>query len=492
MFAPAGEPHRPALVAGAATLTYADLTARVAAVATGLAAAGVAPGDRVAVFSPNRPEQVVTYLACLRMGAVLVPLNARYLAPEVSYAIRMVGATALVAHATRADRLAGLDLDALGLRRRWVIEGEREGWTPFPDLLATAAAGAAHDGDPADPALVLFTSGTTSKPKGVTHSRASLAWTVRTQARVQGLDAGDVNLTSLSISHIAGLTGQVLPTLATGGCVLLLDGPDAGQIIDAIVRHRATRLQMLPATLADIVGHPGAGDADLSSLRACIAGGDKVPVAVQDRFLALAGLEATEVCGMTECFNYAMNPVFGAKRRGSIGLPCEGDEIHPSEPGATGQILVRSPGTMAGYWGRPDLTADALQDGWLHTGDIGRRDADGWLWFVGRAKEIIIRAGSNVSPQEVEGALTAHPGVAEAGVCGVPDERLGERVAAFVRPEPGAALDPDGLLRFAAARLAAYMVPEHLWVVDDLPRNPTGKVDRHALTARAEALLGTS
>jgi acyl-CoA synthetase (AMP-forming)/AMP-acid ligase II len=240
-----------------------------------------------------------------------------------------------------------------------------------------------------------------------------------------------------------------------------------------------------------------AGRHDVSSLRCAIVGGDVLGLEAHRRFRELTGLDATEVCGMTESFNYSMNPPFGEKRLGSIGRPPPGTELRldagngtapPS--GEPGEILVRTNGTMLEYWDDPVNTAAALADGWLRTGDIGRVDAEGWYWFVARAKELIIRGGSNVAPGEVEAVLREHPAVEQAVVVGTPDPLLGQRVAAWVQRHAGTDVDAVALIEFAAQRIAAYKVPEWVWIEPELPTTSVGKLDRHLLQTIAAERVG--
>jgi acyl-CoA synthetase (AMP-forming)/AMP-acid ligase II len=248
---------------------------------------------------------------------------------------------------------------------------------------------------------------------------------------------------------------------------------------------------MLPASLEDLVEylehHPSA---DLGSWRCCTAGGDLVPPDLHHRFRRAAGFDLTELCGMTEALSYVTNPPFGEKRLGSVGKPTARTRIRLVDEqggdvpdGQAGEILVPSPAVMVGYWNDPAATAAALRDGWLFTGDLARRDADGYYWFVGRKKEIIIRGGSNISPLEVEEVIDEHPAVHLSCVVGVPDPHLGEIVAAYVALRGDVTPSPTAteLRQFVAGRIAAYKVPERITILDELPLNSTGKVDRKKL-----------
>jgi acyl-CoA synthetase (AMP-forming)/AMP-acid ligase II len=269
--------------------------------------------------------------------------------------------------------------------------------------------------------------------------------------------------------------------------------PTPEQVVQAIQQRRVSRVQMLPASLEDLVEyleqHP---EADLSSWRCCTAGGDVVPVDLHRRFRQCTGFDITELYGMTEVLSCITNPPFGPKTLGSIGKPAaqtrcrivdgSGRDLPASQ---MGELLVQTPAMMIGYWNHPSATAEALRDGWMHTGDLACCDEDGCYWFVGRRKEIIIRGGSNISPLEVEEVLDEHPAVHLSCVVGVPDRHYGEIVAAFValRGDVSPWPTPEELRHFVAERLAAYKVPERITIMDDLPLNSTGKVDRRQLHA---------
>jgi acyl-CoA synthetase (AMP-forming)/AMP-acid ligase II len=443
---------------------------------------GIQPGDRVALFMPNCPELVLAYLACFAVEAIAVPLNTRYRAREVAFGLKRTGAQTLIVHRDLVGEVDGRP------QHTWIVGDGDRGWNAALEGEARPPAPVG----PEAPALILFTSGSTASPKGVTHTHASIDHTVATQARVQRLQSDDVNLVTLAAVHVAGLLGQILPTLRAEGTCILHRGFDASAAAEEIERSHVTRIQLLPAQLEALVDAAESEHRDLGSLRCAIVGGDVVALEVQRRFRKLTGLDATEVCGMTEAFNYSMNPPFGTKRLGSIGRPTPGTELRLAdvtgaepEAGEPGEILVRGRGVMVGYWEDRSRTDAVLSDGWLRTGDVARRDADGWYWFVARSKDVIIRGGSNVAPGEVETVLDEHPAVSIAVVVGVPDEHLGQRVAAWVQPRRGAAATEHELLQFIRERIALYKAPEWIWIEPSLPTTPVGKVDRHLLQERA-------
>lgn len=480
-------PDKVALYHRDEALTYAALEARVDALAGGLAGIGLKAGDRVALFMPNCPWMLESYLACFRAGLVAVPLNHRYVAAEVEFAVDDCRPLALLVHAEMLGIINVSKLQGLGVRHFYAVEGGAGGWSPVETLTSGGTTPPAVDVDDGDPALVFYTSGSTSRPKGVTHTHGSFSHAVSSQVETQAIVEDDVNLASTSIAHTVGLA-TLLDSICVGATAVLIEAGDAQQTIEAIEQHSVTRLRMLPVHLEELLEHPAFATANLRSLRMCMAGGDRIPLELQQRFRDATGVEVAELLGMTECPNFCVNPP-GRIRPGSVGLPSAGVTLRLiDEEGAEaleGEILIQSAAVMQGYWNNPQATADVLQGGWLHTGDLARRDADGYYWFLGRKKEIIVRGGSNIAPGEVEVALGAHPAVELVGVVGQADPHFGHVPIAFVVLNPGVANPPDEaeLIAFVASRLAAYKVPVRIVFRPSLPLNGTGKVDRRRLAA---------
>jgi acyl-CoA synthetase (AMP-forming)/AMP-acid ligase II len=487
-------PDRIALWFGERSWTYAELDDATDRIAAALSAASVRAGERVALFLPNCPELVLGYFACFKLGAVAVPLNYRYRQAEARYALEHSGATSLIVHQSLAGELAGLPLASMGVSRCYLAGGEA---TPpvraFDSLLAAEGAAPAPTFDEHQTAGILYTSGSTARPKGVTYSHSTLWHNCLIQTETFQFTPADVHLVSTAACHAAAFTGQVLPNVYVGGTGVLTHLPTPAQVVDAIARRGVTRVQMLPATLEDLVeyleAHPGL---DIASWRCCTAGGDIVPLELHQRFRKIAGFDISELYGMTEVLSCITNPPFGVKKAGSVGKPAAqtslrvvDDHDRDVPPGSTGELLVRSPAMMVGYWNDTAATAETLRGGWMHTGDLARCDDDGYYWFVGRKKEIIIRGGSNISPLEVEEVLDEHPAVHLSCVVGLPDPHLGQIVAAYVSLRDDVAVPPtaDELHRFVAERLAAYKVPERITIMRELPLNATGKVDRKKLHA---------
>ena len=487
-------PDRPIIECGGSWTTAAELERLVSRLASGLTALGLEEGDRVAFFLPNCLETVVCYLACFRMRLVAVPLDYQYHPLQVGYALAHSGASILVVHHERIPSLE--EAGVLGAVPRVAVVGDGSAAgsrRPFTALLGAERelpSEAPHDDSPA---VMVYTSGTTSRPKGVVLSHGALSTGVRKYLARVTLTADDVALIATSASRPLALRCQVLPTLWTGGRVSLLRKFTVGDFVAALRRQPAkTFLALAPASLGQLMASPEFQACDFSHLRLCLAGGDRLPTRLFDAFERLTGVPITEQCGSTETGPYAMSPPFGRKKPGSVGLPSHGvhvavvDEHGADVPtGTVGDVRVSGPGIMDGYWNESAMTRKTLQKGWVLTGDLGRFDEDGYLWFVGRRKDIIVRSGNKVAPLEVEAALAEHPAVREACVIGVPDAHCGEVPHAYVILQQGVGASPEALKSFVATRLAEFMVPAEVHIIAEMPSKGPGKIDRELLRMRA-------
>ncbi|MBV9742121.1 MAG: AMP-binding protein, partial [Acidobacteriia bacterium] len=464
-----------ALFCGGATMTYLELDESSTNFAHCFRNQGLRPGDRVAIHWSNSFDVVQLFFALFKAGLIGVTINTRLKPPEISYIL------------SHSEARVCFSEPALGPFARAAAPA-------CPIVTELPKAGTSDDQpaalpepDPEQPALILYTSGTTARPKGIVHTHRSLSQIglLGTQVIVVPGDRG-ADLCVLPLMHAAAWV-SLLASLRLKFPSVLLPRFDPGAVLDAIERFQCTHMVCMPALWVLVLEEQKRKPRQVSSLRTALAGGDAVSQPLQRRFEAIFGIPLTEGYGMTEAVPLICNPK-GAIRSGAMGVPLNGAEVrivdlsgHEVAEGESGEIIVRSPNICAGYWKDPEATRAAIRDGWLYTGDLGSRDANGYYWFRGRKKEIIIRAGSNISPQEVEEALCRHPAVLEAGVVGRPDALYGEVVVAFVVLRQGATAEPQQLRSFAQEYLADYKLPESILFLEALPKGPTGKVQRRAL-----------
>jgi long-chain acyl-CoA synthetase len=500
-------PDAVAMVSATRALSWRDLHRASTALAGGYRGLGLEPGDRLASLMPNRIDLVIHYLACFRAELVATPLNYRYTAREIDHALKVSGARALLAHVERAQDVAaselasGLELGTIAYRdpepQSSASEeppGADHEWRhDFAALLdAEPLAAAGTPPDPTAPAAIFFTSGSTGPAKGVTHTRETLRWMIASAAGGFELRSGDVFLPGSSMSHIGSFL-WTLASLSVGAKVVLARSTDAHEILPLLREHQPTMMSMIPAALSALIHDHDLRPSDLASLRMCRSGADKVSTELLREFAAEAGFPIVEGYGMTEVGIATTNPPSGEIRQGSIGRPIcgfsialrdeQGDRIATGE---LGRIWIRTRSRMVGYWGAADATEEVVVDDWLDSGDLARADEDGYLWFFGRKKQVIVHDGSNISPYEVEGALVEHPAIALAGAVGVRDEVHGENVRAYVTLSEGAERPPRAdLIVFCRERIG-YKAPEEIVFLDRIPLNPTGKIDRAGLKRMAE------
>jgi acyl-CoA synthetase (AMP-forming)/AMP-acid ligase II len=486
-------PGATALVSLEESWSWAELDARTSRLAANYLALGLKPGDRVASLMPNRPALLAHYLACFKAGLVATPLNYRYMPPEIDHALEVSGARIILAHAERATDLAASKAASLPLGV--ISYGSADAGGPRFEHLAQAEPTAPALPAPSldAPAAIFFTSGSTGPAKGVTHSFGSLGWMFASVVRAFQLTPDDVVLAGSSCSHLGGFAVS-LSGLAAGARVGVARSFDHAEMGPLLKAARPTVLSMLPAALLHLVRDPDATAEDFASIRFCRSGGDKVPAEIEKEFTALTGQPIHEGYGMTELGLCANNPPAGTEKVGSIGRPNPGfafsvrdDNGNELTTGQEGRVFIKTRSVSKGYWNDPAATAEVLSDGWFDTGDVMKADTDGYLWFEGRRKQIIVHDASNICPQEVEEALLDHPAVENAGVVGVHNLVHGENVRAYVELKPNAAAPSAAeLIAFARARIG-YKAPEEILFLDKLPLNPTGKVDRVALKRLAAA-----
>jgi long-chain acyl-CoA synthetase len=472
--------------------TLDDLSDRLAVSLLGL---GLRPGDRVASLMPNRPALIVHYLACFKAGLVATPLNYRYMAPEIDHALAVSGARALLAHVEREEDLAASQR-ARQLPLGTISYGGKPAAGPaFDELIEREASSPPPSPSPAAPAVIFFTSGSTGRPKGVTHTHQTLGWMFATAAAGLELSPGDLLLAGSSLSHV-GAFYVSFAALSVGAGVIVPRTIDGDELLPLLRGDRPTVLSMLPSALFALTRDHGARHGDFASLRICRAAGDTVSAELEREFAALSGLVIDEAYGLTEAGLVTVSPPSGQIKAGSVGqvvpavwLSIRGDDGQELPVGSEGRLWIKTPAATVGYWDDPGATEAAFSHGWLDSGDVMRADDEGYFCFCGRKKQIIVHDGSNICPQEVEGALLEHPGVANAGVIGIHDLIHGENVRAYITLTEGTARPASQeLIQFARARIG-YKAPEEIVVLDQMPLTATGKLDRSHLKRMAEANL---
>jgi long-chain acyl-CoA synthetase len=489
-------PAEVALVSAERSLTWRELDEESARLAGGYRGLGLEAGDRLASLMPNQIDLVVHYLACFRAGLIATPLNYRYTFREIDHALEVSGAKALLAHVERAgdvaeSRLAGeLERGAIAYGDDGASGAGGSWGHDFAALLEHGPLPPEPALGPSEPAAIFFTSGSTGPAKGVTHTRESLRWMIASAAAAFELDPADAFLPGSSMSHIGSFL-WALSMLSIGGRVVVARTTDSHELLPLLRQHQPS--VMIPAALLALVRDHDLQPGDLSCLRICRSGSDKVSTELLSEFAAAAGFPIVEGYGMTEVGLATLNPPSGAIKQGSIGPPICGYSValrdeqgEPIEGEEVGRIWIRSRSRMSGYWQAPEATAEVVRDEWLDSGDLARADGDGYLWFFGRKKQVIVHDGSNISPLEVEAALGEHPTIDLAGVVGIHDTVHGENVRAYVTLREGAARPSSADLIVFCRERVGYKAPEEILFLDEMPLNPTGKIDRVGLKRMAE------
>ncbi len=491
-----GNPDGLALISAETRWSWRQIERLSGCLAHGLLGLGLTQGDRVASLMPNCAALVVHYLACLKAGLVATPLNYRYMAPEIDHALAVSGARALLSHAEREPDLEPCKLAGRLPLGRISYGALGEAGPAFEELTERAQpATPLPVTSPPSPAVIFFTSGSTGLPKGVTHTHETLGWMLTTASAGLELSPDDRVLAGSSLSHI-GAFYVTFAALSVGATTIVAHTFDGDELLPLLREDRPTVLSMLPSALFALTRDHNATHQDFASLRLCRAAGDKVSAEEEREFTALSGMVIDEAYGLTETGLVTINPPSGQVKLGSVGRAAPGvslsvrNEAGEELPtGDEGRLWIKTPAATVGYWNEPDATEAAFSDGWLDSGDVMRADDEGYYYFCGRRKQIIVHDGSNVCPQEVEDALLEHADLRSAGVIGIHDPVHGENVRAYITLEKGAERpSSQELIRFARARIG-YKAPEEIVVLDEMPRTADGKVDRTSLKRMAEANL---
>ncbi len=496
-------PDRVAMVFEGRRITYQGLQDRVNRLANALAGLGVQPGDRVAMLQVNCNEHIETYFATAKLDGVYVPLNFRARADELAYMVSDAAPRVLLVGKRYVDLVRSLADRLPSVEHFIALEEAVPGWRCYDELLASAQDDELFpQGDGGDLTMIMFTAGTTGTPKGVMLSHDSFSSYILSNVTPADPETEERNILTVPLYHIAGV--QAVMSAIYGGRTLVIQRQfEAKQWMELVERERAHRAMMVPTMLKMLLDHPDFHKHDLSSLRVITYGAAPMPMEVIKRAIkAFPGVSFINAFGQTEtAATITMLPpedhvLEGTeeeiekklRRLSSIGKPLEDMEVRivdedgrPVPCGQVGEIVARGPRLMKGYWNKAEATAQAIRGGWLYTGDLGYMDEDGYIYLAGRARDFIKRGGEMVSPEEVEQVLMSHPAIDEAAIIGVPDVDWGERVRAIVVLRPGHNASPEEIIEFCRQRLASFKKPESVVFVDELPRNPLGKVLKRVL-----------
>ena len=461
-----------------AEITFAQLDGASAHVAGLLSERGFAAGDRVGIMLPNVPHFPICYYGIVRAGGVVVPMNVLLKAREVAFYLRDSGAKLLFAwegfaeDAERGAADAGAECIVVEMAEFQELVGAA---SPITEVV---------DADDDDTAVILYTSGTTGTPKGAELSHRNLARNAEISVALFNLGENAVALGALPLFHTFGQTCGMNALVLAGGTLTLIPRFDPGKALEIIQRDRVNVFEGVPTMYGAMLHHAEADRYDTSTLEVCASGGSAMPVELMRGFEEKFHCKVLEGYGLSETSPVAsFNHPDRERKPGSIGTPVDGVEMKVVDDdgqevpdGEVGEIVIRGHNVMKGYWNKPDATAEAIRDGWFHTGDMAKVDADGYFFIVDRKKDMIIRGGYNVYPREIEEVLYEHPAVREAAVVGIPHDTHGEEVGAAVTLKEGSEVSAEELREFVKSQVAAYKYPRKVWFLDELPKGPTGKI----------------
>ncbi len=495
-------PEGTAVILDDLKMTYSEVAMAAHRVANILKAKGIGRGDKVALMLPNTPHFPIIYYGILHTGAAVVPVNVLYQQFEIEHYLRDSGAVAFFAFKTFEGeaRKAFLNVPSC---KHFIVAGPRD-WLDAPEvgenwmhlMMAADTEFDTVQTMPDDTAVLLYTSGTTGAPKGAELTHFNMFFNAYYCAReITRCQPGDVGLATLPLFHSFGQTCIMNASVLGGAAITMLPRFETIKAMEVISRDRVNLIALVPTMYFFLLSVPNWKDYDFSSLKVAVSGGAALPGDVHRRFLERYGLCILEGYGLSETSPVASFTLLGEEVRvGSIGKPIWGVDMRIMRDDGSfgdveepGEIVLRGHNLMKGYFNRPEATSEAIVNGWFHTGDIGKRDADGYFYIVDRKKDLIIRGGMNIYPREIEEVLYSHPKVFEAAVVGIPDESRGEEVKAYVSPNDGETIASQEVLDFLKERLAKYKWPKDVEVLHQLPKGPTGKILKRELKAMATA-----
>lgn len=478
--------------------TYAELLSMTDSLADSLSMHGLNEGDRLAIFLYNRPEMLVCYFACFKLGVTAIPVNYRLKSDEIRYIINHATPKYLITESRLYPEVDEVRPDMGSVEHYFLVDQKADNCTETESFSGLMAQTASADFLPKEycdkEAVILYTSGTTGKPKGAILTHEKLVTHTEKHCDLVGYKPDDITLVCLSLANNFAFSHQMLAAVRAGSTLEILPFFDAHQVLDRVWRNSITMLYMMPVMYHAVVKLVETMSNRLPNrLRLALVAGDTTPYAVFEQFKEYLGIEMCEGIGMTETQIYALNPLGEGKKPGSVGKPVpyqevvvQDDDGNVLSSGEIGEISVKSKIVTNGYLNNIQATAESFREGWFLTGDLGCFDDDKYLWFRGRRKQLIVHDGSNISPQEVEEVFYHHPAVSEVGVIGIPDEVEGENVRAYIVLKPGTKdVTEEMLLEFARHHLADYKLPEHVLFIDTLPKGSTGKIDRKLLKEKA-------
>ncbi len=484
-------PEKTAFVFQDKPITFQALHDFSERLAWGLQKRGVRSGDRVAVFAPNCLEFVLAWLATVKLGAIFVPVNIMLKEREARYILENAEVHTLIFHQSQVEVVSHLRSHLRHLQNLVVIGGQMGGEAYlFNDLLETKPPREMMvDCKPDDPATIIYTSGTTGYPKGAMITHANFDHNVRAIIKALNLDEGMIRVSVTPLFHAMGLTVNMIAVMMLGATAVIQAKLDLEEFLRANEKYRAAMVSGAPALHYLLVNDPRTANYNLSSWKVAMSGSAPLPVEILRRFEEKFKIPMVEAYGLTEVTTAATaNPVFGLRKPGSVGLPLSdlevkifNDQEQEVPTGEIGEVVIRGPSVMKGYYKDPEATAETLKGGWLHTGDLGKIDADGYVYILDRKKDMIICSGYNVYPREIEELLHTHPDVQEVAVIGIPDPKRGESPFAFIIPKAGKKPSAEEIIQFCRDNLAAYKAIKGVKFVPEFPRNPNRKILKREL-----------
>lgn len=479
-------PNKPAFIFEDQATTYETLHLKVNQLAAGMQNLGVEKGDRVAIFMPNIPEFIMIYFAAQKLGAIAVALNVLLVKKEVSYILGDSGARIVFAGQEQAPEVPIDELESL--EHLILVEGDENDDRHISRIFDTGVDSfQALNMDKDDPAVILYTSGTTGFPKGATLSHSNVLNNVASTIFHTEMKRDDILHLFLPLFHCFGQNFIMNSSVKKAATFVMHKRFEPEPVIEAIVKHKVTMFFGVPTIYIYFLNMKDE-ELDLSSIRYFFTAASAMPVEVAEKWRAKYNLAIHDGYGLTECSPFACYNHDFEHKAGSIGHPVINDEIKiVSEsgeevgPGEWGEICIKGPNVMLGYWNNPEATAKTIIDGWLHSGDVGTVDEDGYIFIVDRVKDMIISAGNNIYPTEIENTLYCHPAVLETAVFGIPDEVKGEAVKAAIVLQPDAETSPEEIMAFCRTQMAKYKIPKEIVFVDELPKSATGKILKRVL-----------